>query len=82
MNTFTCKLKPGDTIYYCNPYGLTLDREIDSILISKWNSVIYLDKYGNRICSDSTLDLNQYNKCDLYFTTKAKRDYALKRLHV
>ena len=82
MNTFTCKLKPGDVIYYCSSNGLTLDIEIDSILISKWNQIMYLDKCGGRICLDSTMDVNTYNKHELYFTTKAKRDYALKRLHV
>lgn len=82
MKTFTCKLEPGDTIYYLNSNGLTLDREINSILISKWGSIMYLDHNGSRICSDSTLDANIYNKYDLYFSTKAKRDYALKQLRI
>lgn len=82
MNTFTCKLEPGDNIYVATVHGLTMDVEIDSIQFGKYGTVTYLDKYGDKICYDSTLDVNAYRTNELYFTTKAKRDNALKQLHV
>lgn len=79
MNNFKTILKPGDTIYVSNIYGSTYEKEVDAVVIGKYESIVYCDRDDNLICTERQLD----STCGgnfRFFTSKSNRDKYIDKI--